>query len=129
MRSILIFTYSIIYFTLSTGVLFSVHKCGDQIVNVSLFSSKVKSCCTKGYEKKGCCENETYFFKVKEDQKLYADVHIPDFHPEFLAEFDFSELLNENIQSDYVPRSLPIRPPPLSIQKTPLFIKNRVLLI
>ena len=99
MRSILIFTYVILYFALSTGVLFSVHKCGNQIVNVSLFSSKAKSCCAKGCEKKGCCENETHFFKVKEDQKLYADFHIPDFHSEFLAEFDFSELLFENTQS------------------------------
>ena len=129
MRSILIFTYVILYFALSTGVLFSVHKCGNQIINVSLFSSKAKSCCAKGCEKKGCCENETHFFKVKEDQKLYADFHIPDFHSEFLAEFDFSELLFENTQSIYVPKSLPIRRPPISIQKTPLFIKNRVLLI
>ena len=129
MRSIIILIYMVLYFVISTGVLFSVHKCGGEIVNINLFTAKAKTCCKKGCEKKGCCQNETHFFKVKEDQKLYSDVHIPDFHPEFFAEFDFSEIVIENTQSVFVPRSLPIRPPPISIQKTPLFIKNRVLLI
>lgn len=124
MRSIIILFYLVLYFVISTGVLFSVHKCRGEVVNISLFTVKAKSCC-----KKGCCQNETHFFKVKEDQKLYSDIHIPDFHPEFIAEFDFSEIAIEHTSSIFVPRSLPIRPPPISFHKTPLFIKNRVLLI
>jgi hypothetical protein len=129
MRSLLILIYLALYFVISTGVLFSVHKCRGEVVSISLFTAKAKSCCKKGCEKNGCCKNETHFFKVKEDQKLYSDIHIPDFSLEFITELEYPEFVIEHTGSNYVPSSLPIRPPPISNYKTPLFIKNRVLLI
>lgn len=129
MRSIIILIYLALYFVISTGVLFSIHKCKGDVVSISLFTTKAKSCCKKGCEKNGCCKNETHFFKVKEDQKLYSDIHIQDFSLEFIAQFDYPEFIIKEMGSIYVPSSIPIRPPPVSNYKTPLFIKNRVLLI
>ena len=129
LRSTFILIYMALYFVISTGVLFSVHKCRGEVVSVRFYTSQAKSCCKKGCKKNGCCKNETHFFKVKEDQKLNPDPHIPEFNLDFSAGFDYPAPVFEREGSAYIPRSLPIRPPPILNAKTPIFIKIRVLLI
>lgn len=118
--------FILIYAVISTGVVVKEHFCCGELKSISLVTPK--SCCGKSETSKGCCHNETKYFKLKDKQvqcdesdviqPLFAIVEIQDF------KISFSAPVSEAICTD----SKIYDPPPLNL-KTPLFIKNRVLII
>jgi hypothetical protein len=125
----LILLYSFWYLVITTGVLVSVHKCGGQVVSVEFFKAKADACSSSGCESGGCCENETHFYKVTDDQKLSSAATVPDLQLLFVESVELPELRIAPVQSYVVPSKLPIRPPPDLVIKTPLYIRNRVLIV
>jgi len=47
----------------TTGITFSMHYCGGKLVSASI-NKEAKSCCD---DARGCCENKTLHFEVKDD--------------------------------------------------------------
>jgi hypothetical protein len=118
--------FILIYSVASTGLLVKVHYCCGDLISVSLITPK--SCCGKSFKIKGCCHNETKYIKVKDKQVLNNESD--DVQP-ILAVIESIEF-----QLIYIPldlkrsniNSLIYDPPPIHI-KTPIFIKNRALII
>lgn len=129
MRKFLILSFALIYFGLSAGVLVSIHRCGGEIVNIDFFSSHAESCGSKACERKGCCENETHFCKIENNQKEISEVGIPLFYDDY----EFVELvfpsLTSSLYSFQFLKTFPVRHPPNKNLKTPLFIHHRAILI
>ncbi len=129
MRSGLLILCTIFYFVTTTGVFFSVHRCGGKIVSVTFFSGNSESCGSTGCKEKGCCENESHFIKVKDDQTYCVDLHLPDFNSALIFENGFYFQFEEYIAKTQTTVNTIIKPPPLINQKTPLYIKKQVFLI
>ena len=90
-----------LFLTISTtGITFSMHYCGGELIYTSI-NKEAKSCCDGSG---GCCENKTLHFEVKDDfvspiqveniKTVELDVLFP-----MLFVFNF-ELLNEEAKAD-----------------------------
>ena len=88
-----------LFLTISTtGITFSMHYCGGELIYTSI-NKEAKSCCDGSG---GCCENKTLHFEVKDDfvspiqvekiKTVELDVLFP-----MLFVFNF-ELLNEEVK-------------------------------
>ena len=86
MKKFLAIVFSIFYFGLSSGAVFSVHYCMDELVAVS--QKITDECGTCGtHQKKGCCDSEVKILKTDQSQK--AD----------LLKLTFSESVLESVQA------------------------------
>lgn len=87
-----------------------------------------KSCCGKSEKSKGCCHNETKYFKVK-DKQVQSD-ESGEMQPlvAIVESIDFQIIYIDIKPEVRISNPLIYDPPPLHV-KTPLFIKNRVLII
>jgi hypothetical protein len=115
-----------IYLITSTGVIVNAHYCCGELKSLSLTTPK--SCCGDKEKSKGCCHNEAKYFKVKDNQiqsedlafftPIVAVIEPVNWSSMFTVETFEIKLENEKIYD----------PPPLN-SKTPIFIKNSVLII
>jgi|APLak6261665767_1056052.scaffolds.fasta_scaffold00032_37 hypothetical protein len=123
--SILAF-FILIYSVASTGLLVKVHYCCGDLKSISLITPK--SCCGKSEKSKGCCHNETKYFKVK-DKQVQSD-ESGEMQPlvAIVESIDFQIIYIDIKPEVRISNPLIYDPPPLHV-KTPLFIKNRVLII
>ncbi|MCQ4138336.1 hypothetical protein [Chryseobacterium sp. EO14] len=116
MKKILAILFSVFYFGFSSGAVFSVHYCMDELASVS---QKIDDVCSKcGVKtKKDCCKTEIKIVKVDDSQKsdfLKIDflkqiyhIHKNDF---FFVDHSFSATKFTQIQINAPPekRSVPI---------------------
>lgn len=116
----------LIYSVASTGLLVKAHYCCGDLKSISLVTPK--SCCGKNEKSKGCCHNETKYFKVKDKQIQSDEIGevspvLAVIHPVeiYVSAQTYSTAIDESNSKIY-------DPPPLHF-KTPIFIKNRVLII
>ena len=114
-----------IYLITSTGLMVNVHYCCGEVKDISLVTPK--SCCGKSGKSKGCCHNETKYFKVK-DLQLQPDDH--DFNApvavvlsEEIIIFFHDQLISTELNKTEVNH-----PPPDEL-KAPLYLLHRSLLI
>ena len=80
MKRSLVAIVTIIYFTISSGVVMNIHYCMGRVSSVELdnFSKKTHGCGKS--ENNGCCKTELKIVKLEDAQKAsYADfsIHIP----------------------------------------------------
>ena len=125
-KQIAILLSCVLYFFMSIGVFVDVHKCCGKIVSVDWYEYKSEKCGSNGCEKKGCCENTSEYFRVKDDQD-YTLVEIkcadtPIFENFSCYSFIDSPVILARSKDFFLPQ--PDRPP-----KIPIHLKNRVLLI
>ncbi|WP_288245101.1 hypothetical protein [uncultured Chryseobacterium sp.] len=116
MKKILAILFSVFYFGFSSGAVFSVHYCMNELASIS---QKVDDVCSKcGVKtKKDCCKTEIKVVKVDDSQKSdflkidflkqIHDVHKNDF---FFVDHSFSATKFTQIQINAPPekRSVPI---------------------
>ncbi|MDR6157505.1 hypothetical protein QF023_001021 [Chryseobacterium sp. SLBN-27] len=116
MKKILAILFSVFYFGFSSGAVFSVHYCMNELASIS---QKVDDVCSKcGVKtKKDCCKTEIKIVKVDDSQKSdflkidflkqINDVHKNDF---FFVDHSFSVTKFTQIQINAPPekRSVPI---------------------
>ncbi len=116
----------LIYSVASTGLLVKAHYCCGDLKSISLVTPK--SCCGKSEKSKGCCHNETKYFKVK-DKQIQGDESFNE-SPALAAmlPIEFNIHSNTVFSEKEISGSKIYDPPPLHL-KTPLFIRNRVLII
>lgn len=126
LKHVLILFFAGIYLVTSTGVMVNYHFCCGELKSVSF--SVPDSCCKDGESTKGCCKNVSKYFKVKDKQLAGAKKAefgpMFTFVPEKAADFLPIYLVLNREESVFVIYD----PPPLH-GKTPLFIKQRHLLI
>ncbi len=116
MKKILAILFSVFYFGFSSGAVFSVHYCMNELASIS---QKVDDVCSKcGVKtKKDCCKTEIKIVKVDDSQKSdflkidflkqIHDAHKNDF---FFVDHSFSATKFTQIQINAPPekRSVPI---------------------
>lgn len=126
LKHILILFFAGVYLVTSTGVMVNYHFCCGKLKSVSF--SVPNSCCKDGESTKGCCKNVSKYFKVKDKQ--LADAKKIEFGPMFTfvqaRTMNFSPIYSVLNREESV--FVIYDPPPLH-GKTPLFIRNRHLLI
>lgn len=126
LRHILILVFAAVYLVTSTGVMVNYHFCCGKLKSVTL--SVPNSCCKDGESTKGCCKNVAKYFKVKDKQ--LASEKKAEFGPVFVfvpeKAINFSPIYSVLNPEESV--FVIYDPPPLHC-KTPIFIKNRRLLI
>jgi len=118
-----------IYLIVSSSILVNVHYCCGDVKDVSFFVVPEKGCCGDKSESSGCCHDETKILKVDDKQSLSKDISFK-LSIEFpvLAEFSNLRIVAHN-PVDLIQRQFQnYHSPPLTF-KTPIFIKNRVLII
>ena len=125
-RLTIILFFVLIYSVTSTGLSVKAHYCCGELKSVSLFTPR--SCCGKSEKSKGCCHDETKYFKVK-DSQLQID-KFAEIQPllVIIEPIEFHFLIRTDVPKDRTSYSRIYDPPPLHV-KTPIFIKNRVLII
>jgi len=114
-----------LYLITSTGLMVNVHYCCGEVKDISLATPK--SCCGKSGESKGCCHNETKYFKVK-DLQLQPDDH--DFDTPIAIALPikfFIHFKEECIAKEQ--KKYGVKHPPPDEVKVPLYIVNRSILI
>lgn len=128
MKTILIILFSVFYLLTSIGGSFNLHYCGGNLKTISFSSVSEKSCCGSKMKSKGCCHNKTIVIKVKDkhqsnkiDKITYAkpililDNSTPEIN--YISSYSKENQTPENYHS-----------PPI-VLKTPIYLKNRVLII
>lgn len=128
MKTFVIILFSVFYLLTSIGGSFSLHYCGGNLKTISISAVSEKTCCGKKIMKKGCCHNKTILIKVKDkhqsnkiDKITYAKAifTLDNSKPEvnFVTSYFKEYKSPENFHS-----------PPIAL-KTPIYLKNRVLII
>jgi hypothetical protein len=69
MKRILVFFIALIYFTVSSGMIVSVHYCMGKMRSSQLQLIAKKTCGCKKQTDKGCCKTKHQFIKLKSDYK------------------------------------------------------------
>jgi len=64
---------SLLLFIITTGLTFSKHYCGGELISVSLFK-EAESCCGSS----SCCHNETETYRLKEDFSVAPMLDLPE---------------------------------------------------
>ena len=115
----------LVYFTVTTGFVVSVHYCMNKVDSIQLGDTSSESCGKCGMhieDSDGCCKNDVKVVKMSVDQS-YAKITVPDFTlslplPSFQEVHRFSLLAS--LQKDY-----PLaHGPPISEQDT--YLQNCV---
>lgn len=128
MKAFIIILFSVFYLLVSTGTSLNIHYCGGKLRNITFTSFSEKECCGGKMKSKGCCRNEKIVIKVKDKQQLnethkislIKEIIIPNNEIYYLPYTSFYTSKND-IPENY-------HAPPI-FYKTPLFLKNRVLII
>jgi hypothetical protein len=112
----------------NTGMAISVHYCGGKLTSTSLFSFDKHPCkCGKKAMKKGCCQDRTTFFKVKNDLSKvdHVTLKVPSSKVKLpiFRQIDFSLNTEPNYFVSHFYHLPPIRP------KVPLYLLDKVFLI
>ncbi len=125
LKSYILICLTVIYSIASSGFSITSHYCGGKLIKVSLIPPK--SCCKDGSSSKGCCHNETKVCKLNDTHLQNHELHY--FQPiiAIVEPIEYSFFQKTDILfSRVTPKEY--HPPPLHL-KTPIFIKNRVLII
>ncbi len=128
MKAFILILFSAFYLLFSIGLNVNLHYCGGKLKTVSLFSTNEKGCCGSKMKSKGCCDNKTIILKVKDKQQLNKiakvslckAISIPFIK---IPEICFTSFYVNRIEIPENYHSPPIR------YKTPLFLRNKVLII
>ena len=75
MKKVLAAILLIVYFTVSTGFVVSLHYCMDRLASTSLFDASAEKCDRCGMDmhaSDGCCRNEMQIVKLENDQNTIA---------------------------------------------------------
>lgn len=116
MKKILAILFSVFYFGFSSGAVFSVHYCMNELASVS---QKVDDVCSKcGIKtKKNCCKTELKVVKVDDSQKsdfltivFFKQIQEVQHHEFFFVDQSFSATKFTQLQINSPPdnRSVPI---------------------
>jgi len=133
MNKILTILFTIYFTTISSGVIFGKHYCGDSVSRdvwgVSIDSSDSKCCCSHDSieHSEDCCKSETIVLKSESD-KFNPSAQFKLFKPfelELFFTYSLNFIFNENRESNDV--SIIIHPPPEP--SSPLYILHKILLI
>jgi hypothetical protein len=129
MKAILTLILCAFYLLVATNTTINIHFCSGKVQTISLFGSTAKSCCGAKMQSKGCCHNKIVVFKAKDNHavsigtKLPVNIHLgllnskctyPIKNPLIYSKTDIHFFKDES-------------PPPLL--KTPIFIRNRSIII
>lgn len=129
MKKYILILFSVFYLVIISGVNLNLHYCGGKIISVSLFHSKNDiGCCGKKMTKKGCCQDKTTFIKVKEKHLSNADIKFEINKNLASTSIDYYTVFYLTINKNDIELINDYNPPPPNY-KTPIFIKNRVLII
>lgn len=128
MRKAVIILLTFIYSLSAVGACVTIHYCGGEVASVSVFSAEGKKCMCPvkdGQMKKGCCENKTLTFKIKDDQsKLNAFVfNAQKIFDAQLAILPIAEAIRYAVIVEVQSYSAHNPPDPV---KQPLYILNQV---
>jgi hypothetical protein len=126
LKSYILICLTVIYSIASSGFSITSHYCGGKLIKVSLLPPK--SCCKDGESSKGCCHNETKVCKLNDTH--LQNHEFQNFQPIIAIvepkENSFFQKTDIFLFRKVTPKVY--HPPPLHL-KTPIFIKNRVLII
>jgi hypothetical protein len=119
MKKLLASILLLVYFTVNTGFVVSVHYCMDKVDSVKLGDTDSDECAKCGMhmeDSNGCCKDDVKMVKLQADQ-AFAKVTAPDFSLPVLSqtfnEFSFSAVISS------VTENYPLaHGPPLSEQDT-----------
>lgn len=128
MKAFVIILFSAFYLLTSIGGSFNLHYCGGKLKSISFSSVSEKTCCGKKIMKKGCCHNKTVCIKAKDkhlsnkiDKITYAKAVFTLDNVKPNVNYNLPDLKKYKSPENF-------HSPPLTF-KTPIFIKNRVLII
>jgi hypothetical protein len=78
MKRLLVFIIAVLYFTVSSGMVVSMHYCMGKLKTTKVQLTNKKACCCKKTEsKKSCCKTQHHFIKLDDNHKAsYADYKI-----------------------------------------------------
>jgi|DEB19_MinimDraft_2_1074335.scaffolds.fasta_scaffold00414_3 hypothetical protein len=128
MKAFVIILFSAFYLLTSIGGSFNLHYCGGNLKTISFSSVSEKTCCGKKIMKKGCCHNKTILIKVKDKHqsnkidkitytKVFFSLDNSKIDVIYISSYSKENKTPENYHS-----------PPI-VLKTPIYLKNRVLII
>jgi hypothetical protein len=81
MKKIVAGILSVIYITVTSGIVVNIHYCMGRINNIDYTYNNSNKCCKCGMEnKKGCCHNEFKMIRLADDQQVAkANISIAQF--------------------------------------------------
>ena len=127
MKKFIISIVAVLYITISSGMVFSVHYCMGKIssVKIDLLANNLCSCGSKK-ESKGCCKTEHKFIKIEDNhQASFADVVFQSPVQNILSNYNFinTALIQNNEVNTFNTNS------PLLLSKQYSYIRNCIFLI
>jgi len=128
MKKTLIILFSFFYLSLTSGITLNLHYCGGKIKNISFFhTNSEEGCCGKKMKSKGCCDEKTTIFKVKDNHQSSDNIKLVFNH---FKVFDVA--VPVLVSKIYIESNsytvLNYHAPPV-LYDNPLYLKYRVLLI
>lgn len=100
-----------LYLLTSAGLTVNVHYCLGQLDSIQVFAPPPHCCCDDVPGMIGCCDNETYFFQLDEEQIATSTLPIPQWDLPAVVEPTPTPLVLIQDQ-EFLPSSLERPPPP-----------------
>ncbi|MEM7659622.1 MAG: hypothetical protein AAF399_26135 [Bacteroidota bacterium] len=104
-----------LYLLTSTGLTVNVHYCLGQIDSIQVFAPPPHCCCDDFPGMRGCCDDETFFFQLDEDQITSSTLPIPQWELAMVVE-PLAQWEEQIETEERFPASLE-RPPPLRLSR------------
>ena len=127
MKKFLVFTLLLVYTTFASGINLQLHYCQGKLKSISFNKEKENDCCGSKIKKKNCCNNKASFFKVNDKHSSNASLTVASCKGKIsqaifvLQDFKLYVSVKGSCISHY-------HAPPV-IYDSPLYLKNRVLII
>lgn len=128
MKKAAVILFTIYYLVLASGLSINLHYCGGKLKEISFLGEvNEDGCCGKKEKSKGCCNEESTFIKVKDDQFAGSAVKVLINTTKAIPIAVFSELfIIQDPHSTYT--SLSNHSPPV-VYDNPIYLKYKVLII
>lgn len=128
MKKLIIILFSFFYLGLTSGITLNLHYCGGKIKSISFFHSNDEDgCCGKKMKSKGCCDEKTTIFKVKDNHQSSDNIKLA-FNQYKVFDAVIPVLVSKIILETNSHSILNYHAPPV-LYDNPLYLKHRVLLI
>ncbi|MEM7103716.1 MAG: hypothetical protein AAF502_11330 [Bacteroidota bacterium] len=121
MKKLLTISFAAFYLLTAVGVTVSVHKCMGQIASIKLFVEAGGCCCSKDKAMNDCCEDESVFVQLDDDQRIIKSLRISDDLQPELNVVPSIQLTSIKVKKNEVRIESQNLPPPL---KQPIWLLN-----